>query len=92
MASINALEWIGGHLEHVGADLLEVGSKKYKEHAFLDLKTYLGERHQKAFSIVGCDISPGDNVDVTVDLTGPRQEVLDAFGRKFDTVFCVSVL
>ncbi len=92
MASVNTLDWIGEHLPHVGSDVLEVGSKKYKEHAFLDLKAFLGERKQ-GVQVLGCDLSAGENVDVEVDLTAPREQVLAAFGGKtFDTVFCVSVL
>lgn len=92
MASINTPEWIGENLEHVGIEVLEVGSKKYKEHAFLDLKKFLGERVD-GVQVVGCDLSSGDNVDVVVDLTASAQQVSDAFGgRTFDTVFCISVL
>ena len=93
MASVNGLEWIDNYLHRVGSRVLEVGSKKYKDHAFLDLKNHLREKSE-AVSVIGCDLSAGENVDVVVDLTAPRDEVLQAFGGKaaFDTVFCISVL
>lgn len=92
MASTNVMEWITAHADKVGANVLEVGSKKYKEHAFLDLKGILAGLGRQA-DILGCDLSAGDNVDVVVDLTGPADEVMGKFeGRRFDTVFCVSVL
>lgn len=91
MASTNTLEWIQEHIAAVGCDVLEIGSKKYKEHAFLDLKGFL--RNQKEIEFVGCDLAGGENVDVMVDLTARREDVSRAFGgKKFDTVFCVSVL
>lgn len=92
MASVNTLDWVKKHGDHIGTNVLEVGSKKYKEHAFLDLKGFLAAEKGKV-NVLGCDLAAGDNVDVVVDLTGPRAEVLGAFGgRTFDTVFCVSVL
>lgn len=91
MASINTLEWIRKHIAAVGHDALEIGSKKYKDHAFLDLKGFLGEH--KGIQLLGCDLASGENVDVVVDLTASREDVGRAFGgRKFDTIFCVSVL
>lgn len=92
MASANTLEWIGRHLDAVGSQALEVGSKRYKDHAFLDLKGFFAGR-KPGLRLTGCDLAEGDNVDVVVDLTAPPDTVLRAFGgRQFDTVFCVSVL
>lgn len=92
MASVNVLEWITDFDKYVGSDILEVGSRKYKEHAFLDLKSFLHGRNP-APKVVGCDLSAGENVDVVVDLTAPAADVLRSFGGKtFDTIFCISVL
>ncbi len=92
MASANSLDWIREHLRHVGDEVLEVGSRRYKDHAFLDLKGFFAE-HKPAARVTGCDLQAGDNVDVVVDLTHPPRQVARALGgRRFDTVLCVSVL
>lgn len=92
MASANSLDWIREHLRHVGDEVLEVGSRRYKDHAFLDLKGFFTAA-RPSVRVTGCDLLPGDNVDVVVDLTGtPRQVTRALGGRRFDTVLCVSVL
>jgi len=92
MASENVYEWIEKHEKYVKGDILEVGSRRYKEHAFLDLRG-LSENLPKTKTFLGCDISDGENVDVITDLTKPFNDVHGAFGnKKFDTIFCISVL
>lgn len=92
MASINVTDWIEENLKHVGATALEVGSRRYKDHSFLDLRKLL-EKNTRDVSIVGCDLTAGDNVDIVVDLTLPMEDVGKAMAyKKFDTIFCVSVL
>ncbi len=92
MASANSLGWIREHLRHVGGQVLELGSRRYKDHAFLDLRSFFAAE-KPAVSLTGCDLLPGDNVDVVVDLTGAPRRVARALGgRRFDTVLCVSVL
>ncbi|WP_018411139.1 class I SAM-dependent methyltransferase [Methyloversatilis thermotolerans] len=92
MASANVAQWISSNIQHVGKDVLELGSKRYKEHAFLDLPGLLAE-HGGQVSLTGCDISEGENVDVVVDLTAPIERVKAALeDRTFDTIFCVSLL
>lgn len=92
MASPNSLGWIREHLRHVGDEALEVGSRRYKDHAFLDLKGFFAAE-KPTVRLAGCDLLAGDNVDVVVDLTDTPQAVAQALGgRRFDTVLCVSVL
>ncbi len=92
MASINVIDWIHKYTKHIGSDVLEVGAKRYKEHAYLDLREFFLEKlpHSK---LIGCDISAGEGVDVVLDITAPSQVVKSTLRNKtFDTVFCISVL
>lgn len=92
MASVNVTEWIQKNIEHVGNSAIEVGSKRYKEHAYLDLRELLVEK-KPTTSLIGCDLSPGNNVDVVLDLTAPLKTIQSVLPRKtFDTIFCISVL
>ncbi len=92
MASANVIEWIEENIQHVGVNALEVGSKRYKDHAYLGLREFLNEKLQKV-NLLGCDISAGEGVDVVVDITASPQVVTSSLqNRTFDTVFCVSVL
>lgn len=92
MASANVNKWIEKNISYIGDDILEVGSKKYDDQSFLDLRNYF--KNNKEYSTyLGCDISIGENVDIVVDLTNDLDSVREAFGNKqFDTLFCVSVL
>lgn len=91
MASVNVIDWIENNIEHIGANVLEVGSRRYKEHAFLNLRDLI--ERKKNISMIGCDLAAGDNVDIVVDLTAPFKDISKAMGnRRFDTIFCVSVL
>lgn len=89
---MNVIEWIAEHADKIGTHALEIGSKKYKEHAFLDLKRTLSERGCET-EILGCDISAGENVDIVVDLTSSEEDIHKKFdGKFFETAFCISVL
>ncbi len=92
MASINVIDWIRKYTKHIGSDVLEVGAKRYKDHAYLGLREFFLEKlpHNK---LIGCDISAGEGVDVVLDITAPSQVVKSTLrGKTFDTVFCISVL
>jgi SAM-dependent methyltransferase len=92
MASINIIEWINKYAKHIGSDVLEVGAKKYKEHAYLGLREFLAKKRPRS-RLVGCDISAGDEVDVVLDITAPLQDVKSTLPNEtFDSVFCISVL
>jgi hypothetical protein len=92
MASANVAQWINKNIELVGSDVLELGSKRYKEHAYLDLPNLLAA-HGKTPSFTGCDMASGENVDVVADLTAPLDQIKTALGGKmFDTIFCISLL
>lgn len=92
MASVNVIEWIEENIKHVGLNTLEVGSKRYKEHAYLGLREFLAEKRPET-ALIGCDMSQGDGVDLVLDITAPLSAITSAFQNKaFDTVFCVSVL
>lgn len=92
MASENTLDWIETNLKFIGGSILEVGSKKYNDIEHLGLRLFL-EKYNKVDHFIGCDLVCGDNVDVQVDLSGDIETVCHAFkNKKFDTIFCVSVL
>lgn len=92
MASINVIEWIQHNIEHIGHNALEIGSKRYKEHAYLGLREFLAEKMPET-ALMGCDISEGNGVDLVLDITAPSQVITSALQDKtFDTVFCISVL
>jgi len=92
MASANVMSWIRKNKKHIGYDALEVGSKKYKEHAHLDLRRYV-LKNKPGSTFIGCDISSGENVDKIVDLTLDYEVIIEDLAQKsFDTIFCVSVL
>ena len=63
MASENVYTWIEAHRKYVKGNVLEIGSKRYSEHSFLDLrefsqarpktKTFLGRRWNKGEPVQG---------------------------------------
>lgn len=92
MASINVIDWIQKNAKFIGTGVLEVGAKRYKEHAHLNLREFLAEK-KPAAKLIGCDISAGDEVDVVLDITAPYPVITEQLKHDvFDTVFCVSVL
>jgi hypothetical protein len=92
MASVNVIEWIEENATHIGISALEVGSRRYKEHAYLGLREFLTEKIPTS-TLIGCDISEGDGVDLVLDMAASNKMIRSAFDDKtFDTVFCISVL
>jgi SAM-dependent methyltransferase len=93
MASENVREWIEKNSKFVGFDVLEIGSKKYKDHADLGLREFFLRKKKNKINFVGCDVSEGEGVDVVVDVSLPRSQVAARLsGKTFDTIFCVSVM
>jgi len=87
MGDVNQLLFVRKHAEHLAGPYLEVGARDYG--STQDLQAVLvGEEEY-----VRADMQAGPRVDVVVDLTRPFDEV-DATlgGRRFGTVFCLSVL
>lgn len=92
MASVNTINWIKKNIKYVGQITLEVGSKRYKEHSFLFLREILTEQLPE-LTMIGSDISAGDNVDLVLDITAPLHVVQSSVdNRIFDSIFCISVL
>ncbi|MEM1061960.1 MAG: hypothetical protein AAF907_03640 [Planctomycetota bacterium] len=66
---------------------LEIGSKNYG--STQDLRAIMGGPDD----YVGLDMADGDGVDIVLDLTRPFEEIDAALGgKRFGTVFCLSVL
>lgn len=96
MTSVNIPEWIFKNRKFVGQDILEVGSRHYADGAVSDLRELIVRSRgtsKEEPRIVGCDLAPGENVDVVADLTDSMELIAEAFNyRMFDTIFCLSVL
>ncbi len=86
MGDLNQYDFINRHRDLFSGPFLEIGARRYVD--LPDLRTlFPGEEW------LGTDLSPGDGVDIVVDLTLPFGEVDAALGhRRFKTVFCLSVL
>lgn len=92
MASENVYSWIEANNKYVKGNVLEIGSRRYSDHSFLDLRT-LAASQPKLKSFLGTDLIDGDNVDVVTDLTLPFSRLGKSFkAQMFNTVFCISVL
>ncbi|MGE3771227.1 MAG: hypothetical protein AB7G06_09795 [Bdellovibrionales bacterium] len=92
MASANVMPWILDNIAHVSGKCLEIGSRRYKEHAFLGLRDGLLPS-KPDLDLTGCDMQDGENVNVVIDLCLPWADVDAAFGgQRFDTMFCISTL
>ena len=86
MGDINQYEFARRHRDLFRGPVLEVGSKDYGNTQ--DLRSLLGIPEY-----VGIDMESGPGVDQVLDLTADFAEVDHAFGgRRFRTVFCLSVL
>lgn len=89
MASENVFTWIERNQSLVTGNILEVGSKRYKDHATIMLR----ERFGAVGKYLGCDLESGENVDKKVDLAAPFSEIENELGEnQFKTIFCISVL
>ena len=86
MGDVNQLAFVRQNLAKFRPPFLEVGSKDYG--STQDLRGLVGQA-----DYVGVDLEDGPGVDRVLDLTGDFarvDEVLD--GRRFNTIFCLSVL
>jgi SAM-dependent methyltransferase len=87
MGDLNQLRFIQQHLAHLRGPYLEVGSKDYG--STQDLRPLVGRDTQ----YVGVDLEAGPGVDVVLDLAGDFPAVDAGLGgRRFGTIFCLSVL
>ena len=87
MGSVNQLLFVKRHAAKLTGPFLEVGSKDYGNTQ--DLRGVF--RGQGEY--VGADLDPGPGVDVVLDLTLPLAEIDSRLGgRRFGTIFCLSVL
>ena len=87
MGDVNQLLFVRRHAEHLHGPYLEVGSKDYG--STQDLQAVLVNEGE----YVRVDMEAGPRVDVVVDLTEPFDEIDGRLGgRRFGTVFCLSVL
>ncbi len=86
MGDLQQLEFVRRHRARLRGPVLEIGSKDYgSTPSFRPL--FEGEDY------VGLDMEEGPGVDLTLDLTRDFAEVDAALGgRRFGTVFCLSVL
>ena len=87
MGDVNQLLFVRKHAADLDGPYLEVGSRDYG--STQDLQAVI--RNQGEY--VRVDMQPGPRVDVVVDLTEPFEQ-LDAKlgGKRFGTIFCLSVL
>jgi hypothetical protein len=88
VGDINQLEWVRRHLPRAKPPVLEIGSKKYGP---------VSQNYRSLFVnrgvYIGCDMQPGEGVDVVADLTADF-ETLPSLLRemRFGTILCLSVM
>ncbi len=86
MGDINQYHYVEQNRAKFRGHVLEVGSRDYG--STQNLRTLFSDREY-----VGIDMTEGKSVDLVLDLTRPFEEVDAALaGRRFGTVFCLSVL
>lgn len=87
MGDVNQRLFVQRHCDRLSGPYLEVGSKDYG--STQDLRSLVGAGEP----YVGVDLEPGPGVDMVLDLAGDFA-LIDARlgGRRFGTVFCLSVL
>jgi hypothetical protein len=86
MGDVNQLAFVEKHKHQFKGPYLEVGSKDYGAHQNVRGLVEPGE-------YVGIDMLAGDGVDHVLDLTSSFEEIDTCLGgRKFNTIFCLSVL
>jgi hypothetical protein len=86
MGDINQLNFLKRNMNLVHDPILEVGSKDYGSTP--DFRSLL-----PGSTYVGVDMSPGNRVDVVLDLTSDFETADSALGgRRFRTIICFSVL
>jgi hypothetical protein len=86
MGSPNQRRFVASHRELFQPPVLEVGSKLYGERE--ELRTLF-----PGAEWLGLDMEAGAGVDLVADLTRPFGQVDEVLGgRRFQTIFCLSVL
>lgn len=86
MGDLNQLDFLKKNRNLFVGPFLEVGSRDYG--STQNLRDFFRNE-----DYVGVDISEGKGVDVVLDLTSPFEKIDAALGgRKFGTIFCLSVL
>ena len=87
MGDVNQLRFITDAAENLDGPFLEIGSKNYG--STQNLRPLFSNRGD----YVGVDMATGDGVDCVVDLTQSFENVDVALsGKRFRTIFCLSVL
>ncbi len=87
MGDANQMILIRKHAALFDGPFLEVGSKDYGSTGNLRPMFAGGGEY------IGADMEPGDGVDVVVDFTSGPDEIDSTLGgRRFGTIFCLSVL
>ncbi len=87
MGNPNQLTFIRNRVHRLEGPFLEIGSRDYG--STVDLRGLFVNHGD----YVGVDLEPGKGVDTVLDLTRPFEEVDSVLqGRRFGTVFCLSVL
>ncbi len=88
MGDINQFQWVQQNQHLINGPVLEVGSRHYSKESSINYRALC-----KSVEYIGIDMSPGDNVDLVLNLTEDFsliEEKLD--GKRFNTVICCSVL
>jgi hypothetical protein len=86
MGDVNQLDFILRHRDLLHGPFLEVGSRDYGNTQ--PLRPLFGGQ-----TYVGVDMLEGPGVDLVLDLTKPFEAIDEAVeGRRFGTIFCLSVL
>ncbi len=86
MGDVNQLAIVEKYKQQFKAPYLEVGSKDYGAHQNVRGLVEPGE-------YVGLDMLDGEGVDHVLDLTSSFEEIDECLGgRKFNTIFCLSVM
>ncbi len=87
MGDRNQLLFIRRHADQLPGPFLEVGSKDYGNTQ--DLRSLFATRGE----YLGVDMEAGPGVDLVLDLTNSLEQVDSRLGgRRFGTIFCLSVL
>jgi SAM-dependent methyltransferase len=88
MGDINQKNFICKYVELLNAPFLEVGSKDYG--STQDLRSLFACSSDE---YIGVDMEQGRGVDIVLDLTEDFEKIdLKLGGRRFATIFCLSVL
>lgn len=90
MGDINQFTYVKSVEQQLTGPFLEIGSKNYG--STQDLRT-LFQNQQNQNDYVGIDMAEGNGVDLVLDMTNDFQEIDKKLnGRRFETIFCLSVL